>query len=213
MKKICYCIIVLLYVLTVNRIEAAEKTINLPSPQKTGGKSIMECLTLRRSVKSFLPGKPLPIKQLSNILYAAYGINRSDNRRTIPTARNLQNQTVYAVLAEGIYQYNPYKHQLELVNEGNFIADCGRQSYHKNASLILIYVSNLDAIGSSIVVNAACSGTHAGASAQNVYLYAASEGLGTVICGNFDKKKLIKMLKLKAGEKVFYIQSIGYPDK
>lgn len=210
MKKISV-LTVLVFLLTVNGIDAAEKMIRLPLPQKSGGKSIMECLTLRRSVKSFLPGKKLSAQHLSNVLYAADGINRPDNRRTIPTARNLQNQTVYAVLREGIYQYDPYKHQLKLVKDGNFIAECGNQSYHKNAAVILIYVSDLKVIGSTSEGNAACAGTHAGAAAQNVYLYAASEGLGTVICGNIDEKKLAKMLKLETGKKVFYIQPIGYP--
>ena len=113
---------VLVFLLTVNGIYAAEKMIRLPLPQKSGGKSIMECLTLRRSVKSFLPGKKLSAQHLSNVLYAADGINRPDNRRTIPTARNLQNQTVYAVLREGIYQYESVDNTANTINYSPYTA-------------------------------------------------------------------------------------------
>ena len=93
------------------------------------------------------------------------------------------------------------------------MAQCGRQSYHRNASVILIYVSDMSVIGGNEADNAMCSGTHAGSSAQNVYLYAASENLGTVICGNFDGKKLADLLNLPATHRICYIQPVGYVDK
>ncbi len=187
------------------------QVVTLLPPQRVNGKSIMECLHLRKSTKSFEFGKVLSAQQLSNILFAAGGINRANGKLTIPTARNLQNQSVYAVLpGQGIYLYIPRQHSLQLIRQGDFMDKIGRQSYHKDASLILIYVSNMPAIGGSAEVQASASGTHAGAAAQNVYLYAASEGLGSVICGNFDGRHLFDLLKLTDGKKVFYIQPVGF---
>ena len=123
----------------------------------------------------------------------------------------MQNQRVYAALKDGIYLYNSQTHSLQLLRKGNFIAQCGRQRYHANAAAVLIYAGNLPVIGGSAEAQAACGGTHAGSSAQNVYLYAASEGLGTVICGNFDRKKLTELLKLEKDWQIFYVQPVGFP--
>ena len=193
--------------------QPAENIIKLVAPQTSGGRSIMECLAMRQSSKTFISGKRLSKQQISNILFAAGGINRSNGKLTIPTARNLQNQSIYAFLPDGVYIYRPHSHTLELVQQGNFMEQCGRQSYHRNASMILIYVSDMSVIGGNEVGNAMCSGTHAGSSAQNVYLYAASENLGTVICGNFDEKKLADLLNLPVSHRICYIQPIGYVDK
>ena len=211
MKRICKLTAALGVLLAAGGLLAAEKLLKLPAAQTTGGKSIMECLTLRRSTKAFVPGKRLDFQQISNILYAANGINRRNGKLTIPTARNLQNQSVYAVLPDGVYIYKPADNLLELVRAGQFMDKCGRQLYCRNASMILIYAANMAAVGGTNEGNAMCAGTHAGSSAQNVYLYAASENLGTVICGNFDEKKLSRMLRLPAAYKVIYIQPVGFP--
>ena len=189
----------------------AGEIIRLLPPRSSGGKSIMECLSLRRSIKEFKGGKELSLQQLSELLYAAGGVNRPDGRLTIPTARNLQNQRIYVALKDGIYIYESKDHVLKLLRPGNFIAQCGRQSYHRNAAVELIYAADLPIIGGSAEGQAACGGTHAGSSAQNVYLYAASEGLGTVICGNFDRKKLTELLKLEKNWRIFYVQPVGFP--
>lgn len=83
---------------------AAEKTIKLPPPDKAGGKPLMQCLTERKSERKF-DSKPLPPQILSDLLYAADGISRPDGRKTVPTARNLQSQEVYAAMADGLYLY------------------------------------------------------------------------------------------------------------
>ena len=80
---------------------AAEKTIKLPPPDKAGGKPLMQCLTERKSERKF-DSKPLPPQILSDLLYAADGISRPDGRKTVPTARNLQSQEVYAAMADGL---------------------------------------------------------------------------------------------------------------
>ena len=89
---------------------AAEEIV-LPKADLKSGKPLMECFALRRSSRSF-SAKPLPLQIVSELLFAADGVTRADGRKTVPTAMNRQNQTVYAVLADGVYLYNNKKHSL-----------------------------------------------------------------------------------------------------
>ena len=150
--------------------------IQLPQPDLKSGKPLMQCAAERRSGRKF-SNKALPVQMISEILYVADGINRKDGRKTVPTARNKQNQSVYAVTADGIYLYNSKKHSLELFLKGDFRKECGVQPFHKKAPLILLFVADLSAIGNTPEEQALYAGNHAGYASQNVYLYAASKDL------------------------------------
>ena len=187
---------------------AAEEIV-LPKADLKSGKVLMECFANRRSSRNF-SSRALPRKVIGEILFAADGINRPDGRKTVPTAMNRQNQTVYAVLADGVYLYNNKKHSLVPVNKGDFRKDCGKQPFHSVAPMVLVYVSDMDAIGITPQEKAMYAGTHAGSASQNVYLYAASRGLSTVVCGMINKDFLHKTLKLKASQQPLYAQPIGF---
>lgn len=184
--------------------------IQLPQPDLKSGKPLMQCAAERRSGRKF-SAKALPAQMISEILYVADGINRKDGRKTVPTARNKQNQSVYAVTADGIYFYNSKKHALELFLKGDFRKECGTQPFHKKAPLILLFVADLSAIGKTPAEQALYAGNHAGYSSQNVYLYAASKDLSTVVCGMLNRDALKKRLNLKKDQMVIFSQPIGFP--
>ena len=191
---------------------AAEKTIKLPPPDKAGGKPLMQCLTERKSERKF-DSKPLPPQILSDLLYAADGISRPDGRKTVPTARNLQSQEVYAAMADGLYLYHPKTHSLDLVKAGDIREKCGKQAIHKIAPVVLIYVGDVSKIGKNAAEKVFYAANHAGYASQNVYLYCASAGLSTVVCGLVDKPALEKAIGLPNTKRVQLTQPVAYPAK
>ena len=191
---------------------AAEKTIKLPPLDKAGGKPLMQCLTERKSERKF-DSKPLPPQILSDLLYAADGISRPDGRKTVPTARNLQSQEVYAAMADGLYLYHPKTHSLDLVKAGDIREKCGMQAIHKTAPIVLIYVGDVSKIGKNAAEKVFYAANHAGYASQNVYLYCTSAGLATVVCGLVNKPELEKAMELPGTKRVQLTQPVAYPAK
>ena len=191
---------------------AAEKTIKLPPPDKAVGKPLMQCLTERKSERKF-DSKPLPPQILSDLLYAADGISRPDGRKTVPTARNLQSQEVYAAMADGLYLYHPKTHSLDLVKAGDIREKCGMQAIHKTAPIVLIYVGDVSKIGKNAAEKVFYAANHAGYASQNVYLYCTSAGLATVVCGLVNKPELEKAMELPGTKRVQLTQPVAYPAK
>lgn len=177
--------------------------IKLPAPNRTGGKPLMESLSQRKSTRSF-SDKELSKQQLSDLLWAANGFNR-DDKRTAPTANNRQELELYVVLKDGIYFYNAKEHKLTLVNKGDYRKNAGMQEFVAQAPLNILFVSDSEKASSSNY-----SYTNCGFISQNIYLYCASEGLGTVVRGSFDKKVLHDLLKLPATQEVLLSQTVGY---
>lgn len=198
----------------VSFISAQEpKPIQLPKPQTEIGKPLMQALKLRASSRSF-DVKPLSRQELSNLIWAAAGINRPESgKRTVPSARNWQEIDVYIALADGVYLYDAKTHSLNPVAAGDFRALCGVQDFVKSAPLNLIYVSDYARIksndndGTKTIFTSA----DAGFMAQNVYLYCASQGLAVVVRGLIPKEKLAEALKLKPEQKILLSQTVGYP--
>jgi nitroreductase len=177
----------------------------LPAPVTTGGKPLMEALKARQSSREFA-AKKLPEQTVSNLLWAAWGVNRPEKGgRTAPSAMNRQEVDVYVVTAEGAYLYEAKRHALVQVAEGDLGGLAGTQAFVKDAPLNLVMVA--DTVKSGDMVYA---GISAGAISQNVYLYCASEGLATVVRASVDKEALGKALKLRPGQKIVVAQTVGY---
>ena len=192
---------------------AAEAEIKLVKPDTAGGKPLMEVINARRSNRNFSP-KALTDQQLSDLLYAANGISGKDGRRTVPTARNVQDMDVYVALPQGMYLYDGASHSLKLAVAGDLRKYCGKQPFHGKAPLVLVYVSNVDkykAMNMTAKDAAFYAPNHAGYISQNVYLYAASAGLSTVVCNMVDKKDLIRRMKLGPQYTVILTQPVGVP--
>lgn len=199
---------------TVELSAQAPETIQLPEPQTAGGKPLMQALKERTSSREFSPDK-LPPQVLSNLLWAAWGINRKDSgKRTAPSARNRQEIDVYAALEEGLYRYDAEAHLLRLVVAEDIRAATGVQSFVKDAPVNLVFVADYARMGESTAEE---KGFYAAADtgfiSQNVYLYCASEGLATIVRAWIDKPSLAKAMKLGPEQQIILSQTVGYPKK
>jgi SagB-type dehydrogenase family enzyme len=186
--------------------------IKLPPPNLNGGKSLMQALQARKSSRDF-SAKKLPVEVLSNLLWAANGINRPDSgRRTAPSAVNWQEIDIYVATADGLYLYNAKEHVLKPVIKQDIRELTGKQPFVKEAPVNLIYIADYSRMGGA---NAEERNSYAaedtGFIAQNVYLYCASEGLATVIRGSIDKDALAKAMQLRDNQKIVLSQTVGYP--
>lgn len=187
------------------------KTIPLGKPRLKGGASVLEALARRQSVREFAPRR-LSQRHLSEVLWAAFGINRPDKHRTAPTWRGMFAIDVYAVLGDGAYFYDAEAHRLVPHKAGNFQAMTGTQDFVGSAPLNLLYVADLSRMGSGPAESKKISAAaDSGCIGENVYLYCASERLGTVFRGNVDRDPLHKALDFKADQYIAYAQSVGYP--
>jgi hypothetical protein len=189
----------------------AAQGIQLPPPQKTGGKPLMQALAERQSGREFGTQKLEP-QVLSNLLWAAWGVNRPDGRRTAPSARNWQDIDVYVTLPEGVYLYDAKAHALTLVVGEDLRGATGSQPFPAVAALNLVYVSDGAKIPATTVEadRAMYSGAHTGFIAQNVYLFCASEGLATVVRALVDRAALAKRMHLRPEQRITLVQTVGH---
>ena len=205
--------LIALCLLPVGLITAQElKPVALPTPQTSGGKPLMQVLKERKSVRDFGP-EPLSRQTISNLLWAAWGINREDGRRTAPSASNRQEIDVYAVMADGAYLYDAQANALKLVAPADLRKFAGTQAYVAGAPLNLVYVADTARLGGDDAAKLATANADTGFIAQNVYLFCASEGLGTVVRGSVNRDDLGKALNLRAGQRITLAQSVGYAKK
>lgn len=189
------------------------KPIRLLQPQMDGGRPLMQVLKDRKTSRAFSSEK-LPLQVLSNMLWAAWGVNRPDGKRTAPSARNWQEIDVYVVLADGLYLYDAKANILKPILAEDIRAATGGQSFVKDAPVNLIFVSDFSKMGNAPDDQKDFySATDTGFISQNVYLYCASEGLATVVRGYVDRPALAKVMKLRPDQKVILAQTVGYPKK
>lgn len=153
---------------------AAPATIALASPLLNGGNTLTAALTRRKSVREFAP-TPLSLQQLSELLWAANGINRPETGgRTAPSAHGLNEIDIYVALPEGVYQYEPVAHRLRLKHAVDARNLTGYQDFVGKAPLDLVYVVNhARADQMPEAVRETFAGVAAGAISQNVSLYCA----------------------------------------
>lgn len=191
---------------------AFAQDILLPSPQKSGGMPLMQALNNRHSGRDFDSQKQLDNQTLSDLLWAALGINREDGKRTIPTARNAQDTLVYVALKDGVYLYNPSKNLLEQISDKDIRSQTGMQAdILKNASAVLIYVSDYDKIDfAPDDKKGVYAAMHVGSVYQNVGLFAASTGLISYVVGSVNYDTLPSLLSLPENQNIIAVQPIGY---
>ena len=198
------------FALVCGTLALTAQDLKLPAPDTKGGKPLMQCMALRKSGRNF-SSKKLSPQIMANIFYAADGITRKDGRKTVPTARNAQNQLIYAATADGSWLYLPKTNTLKKLGSKDIRSVCGKQKFHAKAPLVLIFVAEPAKVGNTPEQQQNYAANHAGYASQNVYLYAASEGLSTVVCAMVDRNALAKALNLPVSQQIMYSQPIGYP--
>ena len=184
----------------------------LPKHDVTGGMPLMEALAKRRSQRSFAD-KPLAPEQMSRLLWAAFGVNRpGEDGRTAPSWRGSKETDIYVATAQNVTRYDPASHGMTEYLKGDIRPQAGRSAFVATAPAVLIYVADLSRMAkASREDQRLYAHVDAALIAQNVYLFAASEGLATVMLGNVDKEALTKTLKLPDDQLVTFTQPVGLP--
>jgi SagB-type dehydrogenase family enzyme len=190
------------------------KPVSLSPPQTTGGRPLMQTLKDRSTSRSFSSEK-LSSQMLSNLLWAAFGINRPENgHRTAPSAMDSQEIDIYVAMSEGLYVYDAKTHVLQPVLAGDFRAMTGRQPFVADAPVNLVYVADLGRMGkASKEEQDLYSAADTGFISENVYLFCASENLATVVRGSVDRETLAKAMRLRLDQKIILAQTVGYQKK
>jgi SagB-type dehydrogenase family enzyme len=187
------------------------KDIQLPQPRKQGGMPLLEALNNRQSARE-MSEEPLSMQTLSDLLWAADGVNRKDGRRTAPSAMNMQEIDIYVYTPEAVYLYLPQEHSLKHLLSGDFRDETVRQPFAKPAPVLLLYVANYDRMKRLDQQQKDFYGaTDTGFISQNVYLFCAQEGLNTVVLGMIDRDAAQKRLGFDG--KAQLGQPVGYPKR
>ncbi len=199
------------------------KPITLPKPETDGGKSVLAALRERKTTRN-ISAKELPAQVLSNLLWAAFGVNRDRGSfgkpgRTAASASNSQEIDLYVALTDGVYLYEAVPHRLAPVVAGDFRGRAGRAAA-ASAPVNIFYVVDLSRydtgpgqpdrrIGDPEVQKSYYY-TDTGLIAGNVYLFAASQGLAAWF-HNCNKEAAAKEFKLRPEQRVLFAQTVGYP--
>ncbi len=188
----------------------ANPTRLLLPPSLSGGMPLMSALTSRQSRREFAPD-PMPEQTLSDLLWAAAGINRHGaGGRTAPSAMNSQEVMLYVAMPQGLYLYEPVQHRLQLVVESDVRRVTGNQDFVDTAPLDLVFVADHSRMKHVLAAQReAYAFAAAGAMAQNVYLYCASEGLAAVIRAWFDRAALSQAMGLQTDQQLLLSQTVG----
>lgn len=191
----------------------AQKEIQLPTPSKSGGMPLMEALSKRSTNRSMDSTRHLNEQQLSDLVWAAWGVNRPDGRRTAPSALNRQEIDLYLIGRSGAYLYDATNHKLIPVAEGDHRTEVNNQEFTKTGDWILIFVADYSRMMNpdDTQQNAITSGVDAGLIAQNVYLYGASEGLAVVVHMSLNQKEIADILHLGETQHIVLGQTVGLP--
>jgi len=192
----CYCLI--------------GQTLELPVPHKTGGMPLMEALAKRTTIRAY-DTTNISMQQLSDLLWASFGVNRPDGKRTAPSANNKQEIDIYVLLKKGAYVYDAPDHKLNLVAQEDLRSQAADQRF-ANAPVQLIFVADLAKRGDGpeegklMTANIDC-----GYISQNTYLFCTSEGLATGARGSVKRDILTSKLNLRPDQKILLAHSVGYP--
>lgn len=188
--------------------------VKLPPPRMEGGKPLMQVLKERSSSRSY-SSDTIPVQVLSDMLWAAWGINRPETgKRTAPSSNNKQEMEVYVVTASGTFVYDAKANLLNPVAPGDLREMTGTQPFVKIAPVNLVYVADFSVMaGDDEIQKYSTASANTGFISENVYLFCASEGLATVVRGSVDKPALEAALKLRPEQKIILAQTVGYPSK
>lgn len=195
MKKTFVTIVSLLIIATA----VSAQDIELPEPHRTGGMPLMEALSQRQSIRTYIDGN-IDEQMLSNLLWAAWGFNRED-KRTAPSGMNKQEIDLYAVFSDGAYLYDAKENRLVSVTKEDVRKNLSNgQTFGENALVNIVMVADKTK-GDGVMTAAYIS--------QNVYLFCASEGLGTVARGSFNADEVGKALNLNENQRTVLVQPVG----
>jgi SagB-type dehydrogenase family enzyme len=188
------------------------ESVALPAPETTGGMPLMEALAARRTQRSFSE-RPLEDQLVSNLLWAAWGVNRPENQhRTAPSAMNNMEIDLFVVRADGTWRYEAETHALVLVTAQDLRRDAGLQPFVWKAPLNILFVADHERMQNMPADNREhYASADAGFISQNIYLFCASTGLATVVRGLIKRDALAGKLGLGESQHIMLAQTVGWP--
>ncbi len=210
MKKLI--IYITISIMTISLNAQSPKTIELNPPDLSSGLNIMQAFSLRASATDY-DTTSLNLQDLSDLLWAANGINRPEERkRTAPSSRNAQDIDLYVFFESGVYFYDFENHALNLVSEDDHRSlIAGSQAYTLKAPVILLLVSDISRFPSGDEArNLQSAAYDAGIVSQNISLFCAGRGMRTRIRASMDKQKLREILKLKDSQHMMLNNPVSY---
>lgn len=197
MKKLVLSLLVAGLILGGNLAMAED--IKLPEPDKSNTTTLIQALENRHSDRQFA-SKEVDDATLSTILWAAYGVNRPDGKRTIPTAMDKKDLNIYVFNKHGIWLYDAPTNTLRQQSGENHLALFNMQDYMNDVSTVLVYTGSTEDYAIM----------HAGSAYQNVELYVAANDMASIVRGFFDHEKVAQALNLSSGQRVIISQAIGW---
>jgi len=198
-------------------------------PRLTAGKSLPESLRQRATIRE-ISDRKLPLQLLSNLLWAACGVNRVKGPFggpgiTAASASNSQEIDVFVALEDGAYLFDAREHRLLPVAGGDLRAMAispGQKNVKMTAPVQLIYVVDIHRLSHTAgfqepglqdpEIQKSYYFVDTGLIAGNVYLFSASQGLAAWF-HNCDKAGLARKLKLRSEQRVLFGQTVGYPER
>ena len=205
--------IVFAMVFALSALAQEQKSIQLPAPKLDSKKSLVQALKDRKTTREYST-KNLPEQTISNLIWAAWGINRPDTgKRTAPSAVNWQETDLYVSTPQGTYLYDRKGNTLIPVLPGDNRALTYTQvERFKDAPFDLVYVADFQKMGDrKEEEKMMLASMDTGFIAQNVYLYCASENLPTGFRAAIDREKFGQAVKLRPTQRVIAAQSVGFP--
>ena len=211
MIRTLFSLVILFCAITVQAQDL--QVIKLNEPDKTRGSAIMKTLNDRQSVREYASESIRP-QDLSDLLWAANGINRADGKRTAPSCRNFQEVEVYVILPEGAYLYDAKEHVLNPVAAGDYrSAVAVSQDFARTAPLSIVLVADMTKFGNMSEQSKLMAAVDIGIVCQNINIVCAGLGLATVPRGTMDEKVLRNALKLTDQHLLLMNNPVGYPKK
>jgi nitroreductase len=190
---------------------ASRQAKALPPAGQEGGMALTNALKLRRSTREYAT-RAITEQLLSDLLWAAFGVNRTNGDRTAPYWRHIMVIDIYIAMADGVWSYDPQHHCLISYLPQDLRALTGTQDFVGTAPLNLIYVAHGERMTDVPPADRRLyASVDTGFIGQNVYLFCASRGLGTVFRGAVPYEKLEAVLGLPRGQFVTFAQTVGYP--
>jgi len=185
---------------------AGPDTVSLAPFEKTSGFALEKALLERKSFRSYDPARKLSPDEISRLLWATTGVNRTDGKRTVPSARASYPVDVVVALPEGVYLYEPKSHTLKKILSEDIRRKIPNQEGFRNAAMIVLYVINKDKLLSGKIEWA---DLEIGCMGQSLFLEAVALGLGSCIFANFSAETVAKTVGLKDNQILRIAQAVG----
>jgi len=198
------------------------KTIKLNDPNKTRGVPVMQAFAERASVHEW-SGKDLSLQDLSDLLWAADGVNRPDGRRTAPSAMNAQDVDIYIFMKDGAYKYDAAAHSLVPIVAGDYRLAVtpprgpaakpeAKPAPATPAPVLLILVTDIGKFRTGETEMKLRFGTlDVGIVAENIGVFCAGTGLATRPRAGMDTARIKELLKLTDTQYPLLNMPVGYP--